>query len=450
MVSATATTTTASCIPGSTGSVSILAEGGTEPYTFEPFGPDQDGLVPGDFTVTVTDITGCVVLVDFAIEQVDSPGIEVSTISACAGLANGEITVVGSGANPPFTYSLNFGQREGGNTDPFTFDGITPGMFSVSVFDALGCSSDTVVFVDVFPDLFLSIEGEPGSDCTLSPDELIVIPSGGIEPYEISASLEPDNSILVSVVDNVGCTISELVEPVALDAITASVSVSYDCMNSTPIPEFDVAGGCPPFSNDFDPVLNTEVGDHIITISDSAGQTVPVTLVIEDIGILSVDAPADLGVSGGAPILIEVQASGGFTPYTYQWLDANGIILSEQQDFNVQLDSSQVITLIVQDSRGCTVTTEANIDISTATIDLDVLDEVVQVYPSPVTDELTIQLTNPSPVSIQMMDMTGRLISNTITSRALTRIDVADFTPGLYFIRMEFEDKLILKRFIKN
>ncbi len=450
MVSATATTTSASCIPSSTGSVSIFPVGGTEPYTYEPFGPDQDGLVAGDYTVTVTDITGCVVLVDFTIEQEASPQINASSTSVCFGENNGEITVLGTGGNPPYTYSINFGPREGGDTDPFTFGPLVPGVYNVSVFDVLGCSTDTTVTIEAYPELVIMTEGEAGSDCILSPDELIVTPMGGVMPFEIAATLQADNSILVAVLDSVGCTASQLIEPVTLEAISASVSVTYDCMNSTPIPAFNIAGGCPPFNNDFDPILNTQVGEHIITITDSAGQTALVTLVIEDIGVLAVSAPATVAVTGVEPILIDNEITGGFAPYSFQWLDVNGIVLSIQPDFNVQLDSSQVVTLIVQDARGCAVTTDINIEISTATIDLDIDNEEVQVFPSPVSDELTIQLTNPSPVLIQVMDMTGRLISSSKTRRSVSRIDVADYTPGLYFIRMEFEDKLIVKRFIKS
>ena len=109
-----------------------------------------------------------------------------------------------------------------------------------------------------------------------------------------------------------------------------------------------------------------------------------------------------------------------------------------------------MVTLIVVDDRGCSVTNDVAIEISTATIDLDASDKQVQVYPSPVSDILTIDVSDPAQVEIQMMNMTGQLIDTQYSRAASVQIDVSGLNAGVYFLRMEFEDKIILKRFLKS
>ena len=234
------------------------------------------------------------------------------------------------------------------------------------------------------------------------------------------------------------------------DRLEATASIDYDCIDSTPLVEFDISGGCPPYETDFDQAINTQVGEHDILISDSAGSTTTVTILIEDIGVLSVNVPATITGIGPDPIIIDNQVIGGIAPFEFQWIDADGNVLSDQSDFNVQLDSSQVVTLIVVDDRGCSVTNDVAIEISTATIDLDASDKQVQVYPSPVSDILTINVSDPAQVEIQMMNMTGQLIDTQYSRAASVQIDVSDLNAGVYFLRMEFEDKIILKRFLKS
>ena len=449
MLSASATTTPSACSTG-TGSFSITAVGGIDPISYVPFGPDQGGLVAGNYSVTVTDATGCQVVVDFTIDQENSPSLTVEESIVCFGANNGDLTLNASGGTPPYSYALGSGTPVPGGSS-FTFSGLVSGAYLVSVIDANGCSAEVPAVIREHPQLFATVEADPGDDCIVGLDELDVIAMGGVAPYDITTTLQSDNTILVSIIDAVGCTVEVIVDQSSVgDNLEASASVDYDCIDSAPLVEFDISGGCPPYETDFDPSINTQVGEQVVTITDSAGQSVQVTFLIEDIGVLAVTAPGTVLQSGGTPTIIDNEVTGGIAPFSFQWLEANGNIISEQSDFGVVLDSTQVVTLIVVDSRGCSTTTEVNIEISTATIDLDPSDKAVQVYPSPVIDLLTINISNPASVRIQLLDMTGQLITEEKSKAASIRMDVSRMNAGVYFIRMEFEDKIILKRFIKG
>ena len=448
MLTATATTTPSSCA-GPSGSVTIQAMGGIEPYTFAPFGPEQGGLAAGNYSVTVRDATGCEFVVEFSIVQENGPSLTIEETTVCFESQDGELTLTGTGGTPPYTFSINSGPPMQGMS-PFTFSDLPPGTYSLAIFDENGCSAQTIGVVREHPELIIQAEPDPGSDCILSPDELLVSPMGGVQPYDIMRTLQPDSSILVTVVDGVGCEVTAVFESNLLDPLEVSVFVDYVCIDNTPLVEFNVAGGCPPFETDFDQSINTQVGEHIITISDSSGQTTAVTLVIEDIGELAVIAPGTIVSDGATSIVIDTEIFGGIAPYEYQWSDASGLTISDQSDFNVQLDSSQVVTLTVIDNRGCSTTTEVSIEISSSTIDLDTSDNQVQVYPSPVADWLNINVTDPAPVEIHMMNMNGQVINRQRANSSSFRMDVFELDAGVYFLRMEFEDRIILKRFIKS
>jgi len=446
------TTTTPTSCNGSTGSVSLNVSGGIEPYTYAPFGPDQGGLGAGNYSITIGDMSGCQVVVDFAIVQENGPDISVQESIICFGSDDGQLTITGSSGTPPYSYQLGTGTPVLGNgTAPFTFDGLVPGAYNVSIIDASGCSAEFPAVVREHPELSIMTEADPGPDCILTIDELIVSPVGGVMPYDVQSEIAADGqSILVTVVDGVGCFITEQLLLEEQAELQANAFISYDCEMSTPLIEFNIAGGCPPYSSDFDATLNTQIGDHLITITDSAGNTTQVMITIDDIGVLELSAPAEIEVTSGAPVDLASSISGGVAPYSFTWSDANGNILSDDQTLDTSDLDSQLITVFVVDDRGCVVSTEIELTIIVATIELDIDDALVKVYPSPVTDVVTISMTHPASADIHLLDTAGQLLIRKRTASRDTRLDVSGLAPGVYLIRMELDDRLIVKRFIKG
>jgi hypothetical protein len=321
----------------------------------------------------------------------------------------------------------------------------------VSIIDASGCSAEFPAVVREHPELSIMTEADPGPDCILTIDELIVSPVGGVMPYDIQSEIAADGqSILVTVVDGVGCFITEQLLLEEQAELQANAFISYDCEMSTPLIEFNIAGGCPPYSSDFDATLNTQIGDHLITITDSAGNTTQVMITIDDIGVLELSAPAEIEVTSGAPVDLASSISGGVAPYSFTWSDANGNILSDDQTLDTSDLDSQLITVFVVDDRGCVVSTEIELTIIVATIELDIDDALVKVYPSPVTDVVTISMTHPASADIHLLDTAGQLLIRKRTASRDTRLDVSGLAPGVYLIRMELDDRLIVKRFIKG
>lgn len=73
----------------------------------------------------------------------------------------------------------------------------------------------------------------------------------------------------------------------------------------------------------------------------------------------------------------------------------------------------------------------------------------VAISPNPVSNELTINLTNSDPIVIQIIDLTGKIWYQNETCIPLVRINTHNLATGIYYLKV-FKDKSVLnKTFIK-
>jgi gliding motility-associated-like protein len=96
------------------GSATITETGGTGPYTYSwsPLGgsgPTATGLIPGNYTVTVTDSKGCFENILISIANAPPPAISITAKkdASCFGLSDGSATALVTGDTPPYSYSWN-------------------------------------------------------------------------------------------------------------------------------------------------------------------------------------------------------------------------------------------------------------------------------------------------------------------------------------------------------
>lgn len=128
----------------SAGALAASASGGTPPYAFtwsnSASGAILSGLPAGTYTVTVSDASGCTaqMLVVLPAPPAVAAFIQKTTNAGCAG--PGSATAAVTGGTPPFTYTWSNG------TTSATAANLSPGTYTVTVVDALGCS-DTAVAV---------------------------------------------------------------------------------------------------------------------------------------------------------------------------------------------------------------------------------------------------------------------------------------------------------------
>lgn len=149
-----------SCFDANDGAVSVSAIGGVEPYSYLwndwYTQSNRTGISSGVYQITISDANAC----DTVIQVIFNNPSELSWASvivdsvSCPYISDGRISVVTSGGNPAYSYSLNGAGFQVGSV----FNGLERNSYTVSVRDANGCTKDTLVTVGAQPQLTFTIE----------------------------------------------------------------------------------------------------------------------------------------------------------------------------------------------------------------------------------------------------------------------------------------------------
>ncbi len=242
------------CHGSDNGSLAVIPFGGTLPYTFSwsSGGSISDtalSLSAGIYTVTVTDVNGCVSAQTNTLVNPDSLTISnVPTPASCNTIANGAIDVTVGGGTPGYTY-----QWSGGSIlTTQDLAGIFVGSYTITVTDTSGCTiADTINISST-----ITVLAHAGNDTAFcQPGTMLLSAAGssanvtGYHWYQIPANTLIDSVINVSVspalgstsyyviTDTVGCSNSDTITVTLnpLPAANAGADVTIIAGTSTVI-----------------------------------------------------------------------------------------------------------------------------------------------------------------------------------------------------------------------
>ena len=143
-LSATASTSNPLCYGTNTGSVTVVASGGTGPYTYDWAGSTASntvlsGLGEGSYSVVVTDAYGCSTSASASVNEPAAWVVSAAVTPAIFG-TDGAIDLTVNGATGPYTYSWD------NNATTQDLNNIDGGTYVVTITDSLGCTySDSIV-----------------------------------------------------------------------------------------------------------------------------------------------------------------------------------------------------------------------------------------------------------------------------------------------------------------
>ncbi len=325
-------------------------------------------LAPGDYCVTVTDISGCTGVSCGTVEQGGCilTGEITSQDVTCFGFNNGSATVNASGSSGAYSYIWSNGSSQS------TINNLTPGNYSVTVTENDTCSIilETIIaqpMAGVLAMVTCTQESAPGANdgtCTVQS-------SGGTGSYTeqwstgasgiIIIDLAPGN-YCVTITDSNGCTAENCgdVAPFGCDIELEVNSTDAICSSGcTGTIDLTVNNGTAPFTytwNDAN-IGNIEdptdlcPGDYTVTVTDGNDCSAIISAIIFQPPLLIVTntASADATCNGGCDGAATVTVSGGIPPYSYSW---DG----PYEGPNPNNLCAGAATVSVTDSYGCVVT----------------------------------------------------------------------------------------------
>ncbi len=352
------------CFGGNTGSIDVTVSGGTAPYSYlwnnGNTSQDLSNVVAGNYTVSITDASGCTGSTSALITQ-PSAALSVSSVTtatSCFGGTNGAINLTVSGGTAPYTFNWS----NGSTSEDIT--GLNSGSYSLTITDAAGCTFSSSYTVSQPPALSINgviIEVRCTGGSTGGIDATV---SGGVAPYSYSwstGSITEDITGLsaaaytLTVVDANSCSTAQsftVTEPTILTISGTITNTSCTGGNNGSI-NTTTLGGTAPYTYVWSTGATTSsisglaVGSYTVTVTDSRLCTTTATY--------NVSAPSPIVLShtsvnercsNSSDGSINLSVSGGSLPYSFSW--SNG---ATTEDIN-SLDAG-TYTVLVSDAQGC-------------------------------------------------------------------------------------------------
>ncbi len=364
--------TDAACFGEATGSATATANGGTSPYTYEwsdgQTTATATGLVAGTYTVTVTDANFCTATSTVTIDEPVELSLNVSSpIIDCGGTATGEATAIITGGSGPYTYLWSNGETTQ------TITGISAGIYGLTVTDANGCEvSSQTISIQELPELTIDFDV---TNIVCSDENIGAIDAtvtGGTAPYtyawdngattsSISGLVAGTYVLTVTDANNCETTGSATITQLANLELEISATDVTCVGDSDGTATVMVSGGQMPYTFDWSNGGDTQTitglapGTYTVTVTGDAGCMAEASVTVGAPPAITLTTTVqDVTCNGFEDGSATVTASGGTSPYTYEW--SNGATTATATGL-----AATTYSVTVTDDNGCTETTTVSV-----------------------------------------------------------------------------------------
>lgn len=368
--------TVPTCVPSNNSTLTILANGGTLPYTYSIGGSFQSSNVfsnlgPSTYTITVLDANNCSVTSTWSIILPNSPIFNTSSSVnvLCFGDSTGSIAALALGGTGLISYTLNPGNITNQNG---IFSSLYSANYTIIATDILGCSASTNIAISQPQKLiFSNINTTPISCNGGSTGSVAVTMSGGNPNY--SYTLSPNNitntlgtfaslpagGYTISVADANACTTFTSVvisqpQPIVFNAPSVQDVLCFNDSTGSMVQTASGGSGLLTYlitpgsvSNTNGLFSNLSSGTYTILATDINGCSATTTGLISQPSPLSLDSIVS-SASSCLPMNMTIYVSGGSSQYFYS---LNGAPVVASNYFSGL--SSGTYTITVTDNNGC-------------------------------------------------------------------------------------------------
>ncbi len=340
------------------------------------------GLSAGNYTVTVTNPSGRIAASVVSVSNSTAPAVSVSSTNVSCGNTDGSANVSASGGQSPYTYLWNNGATTA------TINNLAVGNYLVSVTDANNCLATASVMVNSSSNLTVTVSATD-ANCGSSNGTATANVVGGLTPY------------------------------------------TYLWSNSATTPA----------------ITGLAAATYTVTVTDATSCSIPVSITVNSNSGISistsvVDASA-VGVCDGSAT---VSASGGNSPYTFLWSDANAQTTATATGL-----CAANYSVTVTDASGCTSTSSAIVLEPTAISSVKTSEQGFRVYPNPASSTVNIYFSlnsNEKKAKFSIYNVLGKEIYQSQISNLKSQIliDVSSFESGIYFCRFNNSEGVFTKK----
>ena len=340
----TNTATNESCTGSSNGSATVSASGGTVPYTYlwddglAQTTATANGLAAGTYNVLVTDASGCTANGSSTVSTDGGPSVTTTSVDASCGSSDGSATASPSGGSAPYTYLWD----DPGAQTTATAAGLAAGTYNVVVTDGSACTvnGSATVGTSGGPTITTSSVDE---NCGNGDGTATATAAGGTAPYTYlwddpntqstaTATGLSAGTYSVTVTDATSCNSNSSVTVGGSSgpAVTASVTTGSTCGNTDGTATATATGGTTPYTYLWDDggaqtnasATGLGAGFYTVQVTDASGCSSSESVALSDIGAPTLSTTSnDVTCNGDGDGSALVSASGGATPYAYQWND---------------------------------------------------------------------------------------------------------------------------------
>ncbi len=232
------------CVGLGDGSASVAVTGGNAPFSFEwedgSMAQERNGLMPGNYGVTVTDDNFCSASTQIDIgEGLDITFSELNLRNvSCFGLADGSaffsIDTTTITNQPSLSYTLPPAVTDTLNLESLSssISDLDSGSFTLSIISSNGCVADTTFSISQPDDIFIDTLSLQNSDCNRNTGVIAIDPMGGNGgPYDITWS----NNQTGQRIDSIG---NGAFEAIISDSASCTKEFEFNLL-PPPEPQFD-------------------------------------------------------------------------------------------------------------------------------------------------------------------------------------------------------------------
>jgi hypothetical protein len=361
----------------------------------------------------------------------------------CFGDSDASIEIEGTGGTAPYSYFWGTGSN-----DPLIID-LGPGSYDILMFDASGCiAKDTFIIIgpdEILPNVTLQHESAPDADDGTAEAN----PTGGTPPYSYMWSTGATTPDIVDLTPgSYGVTITDVnecqiyyyfdIDPYDCDISGTVQGPSILCPGETDNYTAMGQNGTPPYSYLWSTgasgnSISVASGNYSLTITDDEGCTSEESLSIDEFPPIIVDTVEIIHATGSeANGSVEVDVFGGTPPYAFSWRMDDEEVSDMEDLIDAIAGDYQLIVLDIED---CAVITDTLTVKSVSSVNLVSLD--FKIFPNPVSDLLFIK---------SNVKWSGKLYSPygqeimSIENAEDFQIDTRDLTPGIYWLRLQYEN----------